>query len=59
MALSKNKRGKVLSKKAGATGKCAYSFIQAWTLTVMTARKENKVPFAVKKTSSPKLLRVG
>ena len=42
-ALMKNKRGKVVSKKASATGKRAYKHIQAWTQAVKAARKELKV----------------
>mmetsp|Transcript_21642 Transcript_21642/g.51458 ORF Transcript_21642/g.51458 Transcript_21642/m.51458 type:complete len:136 (-) Transcript_21642:246-653(-) len=38
--LMKNKRGKVVSKKANAAGKKAYNNISAWTTAVVKARKE-------------------
>ena len=55
----KYQRGKVVSKKASVTGQRAYKNIQALTQIVKTARELNKVAPSVKKTSSPKLLRVG
>ena len=59
LCFAKNKRGKVMSKKACATGKRVCKHIQAWTQAAKTARKLNKVPPLLKKASSPKLLRVG
>ena len=53
----KCERGKVVSKKACATGMRVYKHIQAWTRFFKTARKANKVVPSVKKTSSPKLHR--
>merc|ERR1719386_560554 len=49
--LTKNKNGKVVSKKASANGKKAYKRIQKWTKAVQQARKEMKVKgfVAVKK----------
>merc|ERR1719198_1606999 len=38
--LTKNKRGKVVSKAASASGKKAYANISGWTKAVMQARKE-------------------
>merc|ERR1712072_936277 len=38
--LTKSKSGKVVSKKASAVGKKAYSNIKAWTQAVQKARKE-------------------
>merc|ERR1712107_795855 len=38
--LTKNKTGKVVSKKASAHGKKAYKNISGWTKAVQTARKE-------------------
>merc|ERR1719213_715646 len=35
----RNKRGKVVSKKASAAGKKAFKHIQDWTSSVMAARK--------------------
>ena len=58
-ALMKNRRDKVVSKKYSTTGKRAYNHIQTWTQSAKSARKANKVASPVKKTSSPKLLRVG
>ena len=49
----------MVSKKASVTGQRAYKNIQAWTQIVKTARKLNKVAPSLKKTSSPKFLRVG
>merc|ERR1712183_481361 len=37
--LTKNKRGKIVSKKASANGKKAYGKIKAWTQAVQAARK--------------------
>merc|ERR1711933_503643 len=37
--LIKNKRGKIVSKKAAASGRRAYSNIKGWTDAVVTARK--------------------
>merc|ERR550537_115565 len=38
--LTKNKAGRVVSKKASAAGKKAYKFIKGWTDAVQKARKE-------------------
>jgi len=38
-ALTKNKRGKIVSKKASANGKKAYKHIQKWTEAVKKAKK--------------------
>merc|ERR1719272_2570249 len=38
--LMKNKKGKVISKKAHAKGKKAFQHIKAWTVAVQKARKE-------------------
>ena len=48
-----------MSRKDATAGKRACKLAQAWTQAVKTARKLNKVDPSVKKTSSPKLLRVG
>ena len=37
--LTKNKNGKIVSKKASANGKKAYARIKGWTLAVTKARK--------------------
>merc|ERR1719162_2164204 len=37
--LMKNKRGKIVSKKASAQGKKSYSAIKMWTESVVAARK--------------------
>merc|ERR1719277_2824944 len=37
--LIKNKRGKVVSKKAAAAGKRRYQYIQAWVKSLAAARK--------------------
>merc|ERR1719408_1011275 len=39
-ALTKSKRGKVVSKAASAAGKKAYKHISGWTKACQTARKE-------------------
>merc|ERR1712032_1643576 len=39
-ALHKNKRGKIVSKKATAAGKKSYQNISGWTKAVTKARKE-------------------
>merc|ERR1712037_515191 len=39
-ALHKNKRGKIVPKKASAAGKKRYQYISAWTKAVGKARKE-------------------
>merc|ERR1719321_2499437 len=38
--LFKNKRGKIVSKKASAKGKQSYKRIQGWTAALAKARKE-------------------
>merc|ERR1712072_1132259 len=38
--LMKNKAGKIVSRKASAAGKKAYSNIKGWTVAVQKARKE-------------------
>lgn len=52
--LVKNKRGKVVSKKATAAGKKAYKNISKWTQAVQRARKELGIKgfVAVKKGSA-------
>ena len=49
--LTKNKNGKIVSKKQSAAGKKAYSFIKGWTAAVTKARKALNVKgfVAVKK----------
>merc|ERR1712139_17980 len=42
-SLMKNKRGKVVSKRASANGKKAFGHIKAWTNAYKTARKELRV----------------
>merc|ERR1719408_332501 len=42
-ALMKNKRGKVVSKRASAAGKRAYQRIEGWTEGVMAARSALRV----------------
>merc|ERR1719174_2184229 len=42
-SLMKNKRGKVVSKRASANGKRAFGHIKAWTAAYKTARKELQV----------------
>merc|ERR1719401_1375605 len=37
--LVKNKRGKIVSKKASASGKKRYSNVKGWTQAVAAARK--------------------
>merc|ERR1711924_539115 len=39
-SLTKNKNGKMVSKKASANGKKAYARIKGWTVAVTKARKE-------------------
>merc|ERR1711896_49236 len=39
-SLMKNKRGKVVSKRASANGKRAFGHIKSWTAAYRTARKE-------------------
>ena len=56
-ALLKYQRDKVVPKKDSTTGKRAYKHIRARTQPVKTTRVVNKVAPAVRKTSSPKLLR--
>merc|ERR1719161_2160951 len=41
--LMKNKRGKVVSKKASSSGKRAYANIKTWTTCIVQARKELSV----------------
>merc|ERR1712036_90265 len=50
-SLTKNKNGKIVSKKQSANGKKAYAHIKGWTLAVAKARKELKIKgfLAVKK----------
>merc|ERR1719436_762569 len=43
-SLMKNKRNKVVSKRANALGKQRYRNIRGWTESVMRARKELKIP---------------
>merc|ERR1719188_328154 len=52
--LHKNKRGKIVSKKATAAGKKKYANIKAWTAAVQSARKACGVKgfVAVKKGST-------
>merc|ERR1719163_2706069 len=52
--LTKNKRGKIVSKKMAANGKKAYANIKAWTVAVQKARKALGVKgfVAVKKGSA-------
>merc|ERR1719163_2784229 len=52
--LTKNKVGKIVSKKSSAAGKKAYKFIKSWTVAVQKARKELGVKgfVAVKKGSA-------
>merc|ERR1719408_183258 len=52
--LTKNKRGKIVSKKQAANGKRAYANIKAWTVAVQKARKALGVKgfVAVKKGSA-------
>merc|ERR1719486_1238622 len=38
--LMKNKRGKVVSKKAASSGKRAYALIKSWVSCLVQARKE-------------------
>merc|ERR1711881_675905 len=38
-SLTKNKNGKIVSKKASANGKKAYARIKGWTMAVTKARK--------------------
>merc|ERR1711904_735436 len=38
--LTKNKVGKIVSKKSSAAGKRAYKFIKGWTIACQKARKE-------------------
>merc|ERR1719164_306649 len=38
--LTKNKAGRIVSKKSSAAGKKAYKFIKDWTVAVQKARKE-------------------
>ena len=59
VTLTKYKRGKVVSKKASVTGQRADKNSQALTQIVTTARELNKVALSLKKTSSPKPLRIG
>ena len=49
--LTRNKNGKIVSKKQSANGKKAYSFIKGWTAAVTKARKALNVKgfVAVKK----------
>merc|ERR1711871_1727237 len=39
MGLTKNKNGKIVSKKASANGKKVYARIKGWTVAVTKARK--------------------
>ena len=55
----KYQRGKVVSKKASVTGQRAFKNSQALTQIVTKARELNKVALSLKKTSSPKPLRIG
>merc|ERR1711934_62331 len=49
--LTRNKNGKIVSKKQSANGKKAYSFVKGWTAAVTKARKALNVKgfVAVKK----------
>ena len=49
----------MVSKKASVTGQRAYKKSQALTQIVTKARELNKVALSLKKTSSPKPLRIG
>merc|ERR1719326_301414 len=52
--LVKNKRGKIVSKKATAHGKKAYANIKGWTVAVQKARKALNVKgFVAVKKGSP------
>merc|ERR1712032_487962 len=54
-ALHKNKRGKIVSKKATAAGKKSYQNISGWTKAVTKARKELGVTgFCVVGQNSPR-----
>merc|ERR1712007_64033 len=52
--LTKNKAGKVVSKKSSAAGKKAYKFIKDWTVACQKARKELGIKgfVAIKKGSA-------
>ena len=52
--LTRNKRGKIVSKKMSANGKKAYARIKGWTTAVQKARKELGVKgFQAVKKGSP------
>merc|ERR1719191_1147948 len=52
--LVKNKNGKIVSKKAHASGKKAYANIKGWTVAVQKARKALNVKgFVAVKKGSP------